>query len=73
MAAAADRRLGLSEGDFVLRGDSLHWHAKEPATMERWEAVVRAHETYPQCLVGWARVVTVGGYSRRFRTGAEVA
>lgn len=63
MAAAADRRLGLNEGDFVLAGESLRWHAREPATMERherWEALVRAHDTYPQCLVGWARVVAFG-------------
>jgi hypothetical protein len=63
MAGAADRRLGLDQGDFILRGDSLLWQEGDSATMERherWEALARAHDTYPQWLVGWARVVTLG-------------
>ena len=63
MAEEADERLGLEPGDFTIRGDTVFWHERDPATLERhgrWETLVRNYQTYPECLWGWSRVVALG-------------
>jgi hypothetical protein len=63
MAEAADARLGLEDGDVLVAADSAAVELRTGeawARWARWEQLVRDHETYPECLAGWARVAVIG-------------